>query len=1160
LKIIFVLGCTIILLQEKEDIIMNNFTKKRFRSSIFILGILCMIVFGMQGNINVFAASANTVIQAHNWSAKNGAVVVETDKSPDGDSIGAISAGDWVRYNGIDFGSGGYTAFMAVVAVDSANAGRTFEIRIDSATGTRIGTLTVANTTGWDTFKEQYATVSNVTGVHDVYLVFPTATPCNINWFVFSTYDGSPETQAQKDARMQWWRDARFGEFIHFGDYSVLGRGEWVMYNERWGKTDIENAAAKNFNPTSFNAQQWVSAIKNAGFKYIKITSKHHAGFAMFDQNIKDFIALSDPGKYYDIVHFAPYGKDVLAALADECNKQGVKFCIYYSIMDWHHPSQTWGYPTANECTIINPGWKKETYIAEMKEQLRILVQRYNPADIWFDGSWGDANWWFTYQDGADLYRYMRTLKPDLIMDDRVRDGKGGDYATPELNIPNLIGNYDVETCLPMNNSWGWNAGDNNWKSSTTLIQFLAKCASNGGNFLLNMGPKPDGTIPQQSLDLMSQIGSWLNTYGESIYGTKHTCFGSPLSFGQCTSKTGKVYLHVFNWSSQITIPKLVNTINNVYLLNNPSSTLSYSVGASTMTITLPGSAPNAADSVVVVDVVGDPGSDADPLTLVSASNNTVSAGLAIDKNAGTRWTTGAAQVPGMWFKLDLSMAKTVKGITLDSSQYPTDYPRGYTVQVSTDDVNYTQVASAAPGSVVQTNGVVTITFAPVSARYIKITQTGSDPGLWWSINELTIDTTGGPTPTPTPTPTSTPTPGGGTNLALGKTVTVSSIADNCPGPNAVDGSGSTRWSSAYSDPQWIYVDLGATYSITQVVLKWEAAYASSYKIQTSTDASNWTDIYSTTTGDGGTDTLNVSGSGRYVRMYGTVRATSYGYSLWEFEIYNSGPTPTPTPTPTGALNRTGWVASGTGSGFSNALDGNAGTTWATQAYQTNGQYFQVDMQSAQTFNKIRLDATGYDNDYPRGYVVYVSSDGSNWGSAIATGSGSSAITDITFNSQTARYIKIVQTGSSSTYWWSIFEFNVYNTGAPTPTPGTTKYEAESGTVGNGATVANDSMASNGQCIQNLHIANAYCQINNINGGSGGSKTLHIIYAANGTATLAVYVNGTLMWSPGCSTTGGWSTFTGDVQQTITLNSGTNNTIKLVGGAGGINPDYITIQ
>jgi len=261
----------------------------------------------------------------------------------------------------------------------------------------------------------------------------------------------------------------------------------------------------------------------------------------------------------------------------------------------------------------------------------------------------------------------------------------------------------------------------------------------------------------------------------------------------------------------------------------------------------------------------------------------------ALDGNISTRWSTGAAQANGQWYRVDMTAAQTFNKIVLDAGSSTGDYPRGYQVFVSTDGTNWGSAVATGSGS----SQVTTITFANQTARYIKIVQTGS-VGNWWSIHEYNVyGSGGGPTATPTRTntpapPTATPTPGG--NLALNKPATSSSNENTSLTPNlAVDGNTGTRWSSAFSDPQWIQIDLGATHTINHVILRWEAAYGKSYQIQTSPDATAWTTIYSTTTGTGGVNDLTgLSGSGRYIRMYGTVRGTQYGYSLWEFEVYGT--------------------------------------------------------------------------------------------------------------------------------------------------------------------------------------------------------------------------------------------------------------------------------
>jgi beta-galactosidase len=265
---------------------------------------------------------------------------------------------------------------------------------------------------------------------------------------------------------------------------------------------------------------------------------------------------------------------------------------------------------------------------------------------------------------------------------------------------------------------------------------------------------------------------------------------------------------------------------------------------------------------------------------------------------------------------------------------------------------------------------------------------------------------------------------------------------------NAFDGNASTRWdTNAYqTNGQYFQVDMQSAKTFNQIRLDTTGSandYPRSYQVYVSSDGSNWGSAIASGSGTSAiTDITFSSQTKRYLKIVQTGSASGNYWSIHEFNLYNSSVTPTPTKTPTptptpgsSPLDRTGWVGSGTGQNFINAFDGNASTRWSTDAMQTNGQYFQVDLQSAKTFNQIRLDTTGSPNDYPRGYQVFVSSDNTNWGSSIATGSGTSAITDITFSVQTTRYLKVVQTGSAAGNYWSIHEFNAYNSSSTTPTP-----------------------------------------------------------------------------------------------------------------------------
>ena len=325
------------------------------------------------------------------------------------------------------------------------------------------------------------------------------------------------ETKEQTDARMKWWHDARFGMFIHWGIYSVPagiykgqdvpGIGEWIMNTAQIPVEEYE-LFGKAFNPVKFNAADWVKTAKDAGMKYIVITSKHHDGFSMWNSKVSK----------YDIVDFSPYGKDVLKALSKECKKQGIKLCFYYSIMDWHNPD-------ANA-----DNWEKyrENYL---KPQLKELLTGYGKIGVlWFDGEW-IKEW--TEQQGKDLYNFVRNLQPDIIINNRVGKGRqgmhgmdkdstaAGDFGTPEQEILSTSSDLPWESCMTMNDTWGFKTNDTNWKSTEVLVKDLADIVSKGGNFLLNIGPTSEGLIPAASIERLKETGEWLKINGNAIYGIK---------------------------------------------------------------------------------------------------------------------------------------------------------------------------------------------------------------------------------------------------------------------------------------------------------------------------------------------------------------------------------------------------------------------------------------------------------------------------------------------------------------------------------------------------------------------------------------------------------------------------------------------------------------
>ncbi len=338
------------------------------------------------------------------------------------------------------------------------------------------------------------------------------------------------ESKEDFDQRMKWWREARFGMFIHWGVYAVPAGihngleikqvGEWIQLFAKIPISDYEKYA-KQFNPTKYDAEEWAKLMKKAGMKYVVITSKHHDGFALWDSKVSE----------YDAVDFAPYGKDILKSLAAACKAQGIKFGLYHSIMDWHHPQAQANnepeYDYQNHPNEEFPEFVKNY----LKPQLKELIDNYNPDIMWFDGEWIND---FTHEIGLDLYQYVRTLKPDIIINNRVDKGRkgmagmnredqkyAGDFGTPEQEILEGTAIMDWESCMTMNDTWGFKSYDHNWKSDEMLIHNLVDITAKGGNYLLNVGPTAEGLIPTPSIKRLEKMGEWLEVNGEAIYATQ---------------------------------------------------------------------------------------------------------------------------------------------------------------------------------------------------------------------------------------------------------------------------------------------------------------------------------------------------------------------------------------------------------------------------------------------------------------------------------------------------------------------------------------------------------------------------------------------------------------------------------------------------------------
>jgi alpha-L-fucosidase len=388
-------------------------------------------------------------------------------------------------------------------------------------------------------------------------------------------YEPTPENLQARES----FQDAKFGLFIHWGVYSVLGDGEWVMNNHKMTVAEYEKLPAQ-FNPTDYDPAEWVKMAKAAGMKYITITSKHHDGFAMWDSKVSD----------WTIVKRTPYRKDVLKMLADECHKQGVKLFFYHSHLDWHHPDY---YPRGN--TGHDTGRPEHgdfnKYLDTMDAQLGELCTGYGPiAGVWFDGWWDQQ----VKKPGVDpkttrvdwrlrrTYDLIHKLQPQALIGNNhhVAPFPGEDFQMFEKDLPggnsagfnadSKPGELPLETCETINRAWGYNKNDHTFKSTRELVHYLVKGAGMNANFLLNVGPMPSGKIQPEFVERLREVGAWLEKNGESVYATR----GGPVPpqpWGVTTrSKNGdRVYVHILDArAAEVTLPKAAGKLGSARLLH----------------------------------------------------------------------------------------------------------------------------------------------------------------------------------------------------------------------------------------------------------------------------------------------------------------------------------------------------------------------------------------------------------------------------------------------------------------------------------------------------------------------------------------------------------------------------------------------------------------
>jgi alpha-L-fucosidase len=403
------------------------------------------------------------------------------------------------------------------------------------------------------------------------------------------------ETDEQRDARMAWFREAKFGLFIHWGVYAVpagtykgkqiAGIGEWIMNRGKIPMAEYR-AYAKQFNPVKYDPDAWVQLAKDAGMKYIVITSKHHDGFALFDSQVSQ----------WDVVDATPYGKDLIAPLAAACKQHGLKLGLYYSqAQDWNQGGASGGWDPQQKSDMDK--YIRDTAVPQVRE----ILTQYSPDVLWWDTPHKMTN------ERAEQFLPLLKLRPEIIHNNRLGGDYKGDISTPEQHIPGTGLPGDWESCMTMNTTWGFKSYDHDWKSSETLIHNLVGIASKGGNYLLNVGPTKEGVIPQPSVERLKAIGNWMKINSASIYSTTASPVRTP-TWGRVTTKVknnkATLYLNVFDWPAdgKIFLP-LISKVESCHLLADDSRSFETVTDQRGTTVMLTGSASDPISSPVVLEL-----------------------------------------------------------------------------------------------------------------------------------------------------------------------------------------------------------------------------------------------------------------------------------------------------------------------------------------------------------------------------------------------------------------------------------------------------------------------------------------------------------------------------------------------------------------------------
>jgi alpha-L-fucosidase len=390
---------------------------------------------------------------------------------------------------------------------------------------------------------------------------------------------------ADRERRMKWWHDAKFGMFIHWGLYSLYGRHEWAMENEAIPVGEYEQLA-KRFNPKPNAARDWARLAKRAGQKYMVMTTKHHEGFCLFDTATTTYCAPKQAA-----------GRDLVREYVEAARGEGLRVGFYYSLMDWHHPDGA-------RCAQDEAARRR--FVDYVHTHVRELMSNYGKVDVlWYDVAWPlDAKGW----ESENMNAMVFSLQPDIVVNNRNK--LPGDFSTPEQRIEAAEGGKAWESCMTMNASWGYQAADDEWKTPRTIVRNLISCARDGGNYLLNIGPRGDGSVPEESVRILENVGAWMSRNGDTIYGSDR-CQPRRSSYASFTRRGNTLYMHVHFWPGEhVSIAGLLVPVKSARLLPSGQNVRFEQDRLRVKLTGLPAAAPDQPVSTLAIECEGEPRQD----------------------------------------------------------------------------------------------------------------------------------------------------------------------------------------------------------------------------------------------------------------------------------------------------------------------------------------------------------------------------------------------------------------------------------------------------------------------------------------------------------------------------------------------------------------------